>query len=84
MDGRLQNLRQMLEAKKAGGTGGVKYGRRSQKMASTARRDKGRIGRKGGGRSVRLGLNWVLMKRKKEEGRRESIGVFALRQVTLG
>ena len=45
MDGRLQNLRQMLEAKKAGGTGGVKYGRRSQRLASAARRDKGRIGR---------------------------------------
>ena len=67
MDGRLQNLRQMLEAKKAGGSGGVQYSRRSKRLASAARRDKGRIGRKQGGRSVRIGLNWVLMKRKREE-----------------
>ena len=67
MDGRLQNLRQMLEAKKAGRIGGVKYGRRSKRLASAARRDKGRIGRKEGEGSVRIGLNWVLMKRKSEE-----------------
>lgn len=41
MDGRLQDLRQMLEAKKADGLGGVKYGRRSERWASAARRDKG-------------------------------------------
>lgn len=67
MDGRLQNLRQMLEAKKANGSGGVKCGRRNERLASAARRDKGKIGRKEGGGSLRIGLNWVLMKRKREE-----------------
>ena len=38
MNGRLQNLRQMLEAKKADRLGGVKYGRRSERLASAGRR----------------------------------------------
>ena len=53
MDGRLQYLRQMLEAKKADGLGGVRYGRRSERLASAARRD---WARKGG---VRERKNWV-------------------------
>lgn len=61
MDGRLQNLRQMLEAKKADGLGGVKSGRRSEGVASAARRDQGRIGRKEGAGRVRIGLNWALI-----------------------